>query len=380
MKILAVPDSFKGSLTSMKICEIIEHVLNQLDSSSQVVKIPMADGGEGTVDALVLNTGGTFVECRVHGPLMEPVMARYGILGDKYTAVIEMASASGLTLIRESQRNPMITTSFGTGELVLDAVGRGCKKIIMGIGGSATNDGGAGMLKALGFAFEDGEGNAIAEGAAGLLDLGNICSERVNPSLAEVEFLIACDVDNPLLGINGASYIYGPQKGATAMMRPLLDQALSNFSRVIEATTGRQVADVPGAGAAGGMGAGLLAFLNTTLKSGFEIISDAIGLDKIMEEGGFDFIVTGEGEINSQTLNGKLPIGVAHLAQKHNIPVIAVVGSVGEGIDAIDQHGITGVFSIVNRPMSLDLAIQNAEALYEKTIRNVFRLLLRVSK
>lgn len=378
MKILAVPDSFKGSLTSARICDIIESVVLSLSNQSTVVKRPLADGGEGTVDALVINTGGLYVTCEVENPNSEKIDATYGILGDNKTAVIEMASASGLMLIKSHQRNPLKASSFGTGELILDAIKKGCNRIIMGIGGSATNDGGMGMLKALGFSFLDINGCEIKDGAIGLIDLVDINVDAVSESIKNTEFIIACDVDNPLLGLNGASHVYGPQKGATDEMIAILEAALENYSDVISNKFDIDIKDIPGAGAAGGMGAGLLAFLNTTLKSGFEIISEKIGLEACIKENEFDLIITGEGEINQQTLNGKLPIGIARMAKKYKIPVIAIVGSIGDNIEELYQHGITSIFSIVNKPMQLEYSIEHAENLYEDTVKRVMKLTFEV--
>lgn len=375
MKVLVVPDSFKGSLTSNQICQIVEYSIKKINNEASVQKIPMADGGEGTVDALVLNTGGEFKNCKVTGPMGNMVNATYGILGDKETAVIEMASASGLTLVPEGERNPLFASTYGTGELIKDALDQGCSKIIMGIGGSATNDGGVGMLKSLGYEFLDKDGQEISTGARGLLEIHDINFDKVDDRLRNTHFLVACDVDNPLYGPKGATFTYGPQKGATEEMLPLLEKGLKNFDKIIIKKLGKHVADMPGSGAAGGIGAGLLGFLNTTLKSGFEIISASIGLDNIICDNNFDLIITGEGQINNQTLHGKLPYGIGQLGKKYKVPVVAIVGSIGEGIEPIYSNGMTSVFSIVNQPMSLKDSINNCETLLSDTVKRIFRLI-----
>jgi len=334
----------------------------------------MADGGEGTVESLVLNTGGTMKNAWVTGPLGQPVEAFYGLLGDGVTAVIEMASASGLPLVPPDQRNPMKATTYGTGELILKVLDEGCTHLIMGIGGSATNDGGAGLMQALGFELLDQDGNQIAWGAKGLLSLHLIKTNQADPRLGNLLVEVACDVDNPLTGLNGAAAVYGPQKGADATMVKIMDQALENFARCIQKDLKLEVSELKGAGAAGGLGAGLSAFLQAELKMGFEIIREIMELDKRIDQG-FDLVITGEGQMNAQTLRGKLPMGIAKLCKEKRIPVIAIVGAIGTGIEHLYEEGLSSVFSIVNGPMDLEEAMENSEALLADTVERVIRML-----
>ncbi len=373
MKILVAPDSFKGSITAVEFCEIAEKVIKRVMPETDVVKLPLADGGEGTVESLVSNTGGRIEKAWVMGPVGERIEAFYGILGDETTGVIEMASASGLPLVPVEKRNPMKTTTFGTGELILKVLDEGCTHLIMGIGGSATNDGGAGLLQALGFELLDRNGKQIAWGAEGLLVLESIKMDKVDPRLQNLVVEVACDVDNPLTGPNGAAAVYGPQKGADPVMVKTMDSALGNFAACIQKDLQLDVAGLKGAGAAGGLGAGLSAFLKAELKMGFEIIRETIGLDERIGEG-FDLVITGEGQMNSQTLRGKLPIGIARLCKKKGIPVVAIVGSIGNGIEHLYEEGLTSVFSIVNGPMALEDAMQNSDALLSDTVERLMRL------
>lgn len=374
MKILLAPDSFKGSLTAVEFCRIAELAIQRVNPEAEVVALPMADGGEGTVESLVLNTGGRMKKAWVTGPLGELVEAFYGVLGDGVTAVIEMASASGLPLVPPDQRNPMKATTYGTGELILKVLDEGCTHLIMGIGGSATNDGGAGLMQALGFELLDREDNQIAWGANGLLALHSIHTKLADPRLENLLVEVACDVDNPLTGLNGAAAVYGPQKGADPTMVKIMDQALENFATCIQRDLKLEVSELKGAGAAGGLGAGLSAFLQAELKMGFEIIRDTIELDKRIDQG-FDLVITGEGQMNAQTLRGKLPMGIAKLCKEKGIPVIAIVGAIGTGIEHLYEEGLSSVFSIVNGPMDLDEAMENSEALLADTVERVIRML-----
>lgn len=373
MNILIAPDSFKGSITSVEYCDIAESKIKERIPDSNIIKCPLADGGEGTVESLIYNTKGTIFNLWVTGPLGTPVEAFYGILGDGRTAVIEMASASGLPLVPEESKNPMITTTFGTGELVKDALDKGCNRIVLGIGGSATNDGGAGMMQALGYQLLDNDKKTISRGGEGLLKLKFIDTSTRDKRLDEVEFLVACDVNNPLCGPDGASYVYGPQKGATKDQISILDKALSHYADIIQKEFKKEVKNIPGAGAAGGLGAGLIAFFDATLKPGFHIIANMIGLESIISNGDLDLIITGEGEINYQTVNGKLPYGVAKVAKKYNVPVIAIVGTIGEGADKVYNYGIHSIYSIVKGPCSLDYALDHAKELLADTIDRVMR-------
>lgn len=373
MKILIAPDSFKGSVTAVEFCEIAEETIKRLSPESEVVKLPLADGGEGTVESLVSCTGGRIEKAIVKGPLGDPVEAFYGVLGDGNTAVIEMASASGLPLVPADKRNPMKTTTYGTGQLIQHILEEGCTHLIMGIGGSATNDGGAGMLQALGFELLDSEGREVPWGAEGLLALQSIRSGNADPRLKNLKVEVACDVDNPLVGPSGAAAVYGPQKGADPAMVKIMDQALRNFAACIQRDLGKEVSELKGAGAAGGLGAGLHAFLNAELKMGFEIIREAVNLDERLSVG-FDLVITGEGQMNDQTVRGKLPASLAKLAKEFGIPVVALVGSMGEGAELVYDSGIDAVFSILTKPMTLEEAMASSKEELSKTLENVMRL------
>lgn len=350
MKIAIAPDSFKGTLTALEAATCIERGLKNAMTDCETVKIPMADGGEGTVRAMVDASGGEIIPSDVRDPLGRKIKADFGMVGDGVTAVIEMASASGLPLLSQEERNPLKTTTFGTGELILNAVERGAKTIIVGIGGSATVDGGSGMARALGVRFMD-EGGKELEGTGGALEhLKTIDVSGINPRIKDVEFLVACDVDNPLLGERGAARVYGPQKGATPEMVEILEGNLTNFSQIVKKDLGKAVADEPGAGAAGGLGAGLMAFLNAKLRSGVDIIIDIIKLRERIK--GSDLVITGEGQLDYQTAFGKTPAGVARTASELGIPVIAIGGQIGEDISNIHSCGIKAYFSTMTRSIS----------------------------
>ena len=358
MKIVVAPDSFKGSLSALQAAEAIEQGMRKVFPDAMIKKTPMADGGEGTVQSLVDATGGQLLVERVADPLGNEIEAEYGILGDRTTAVIEMAAASGLTLVPFDRRNPLVTTTYGTGQLIKAALNRGCRKLIIGIGGSATNDGGAGMAEALGAKLLTSDGKQISPGGVGLGALNAINLAYLDSRLAATATVVACDVDNPLTGTNGAAYVYGPQKGATPEMIETLDANLAHFASVVQRDMGKVVGEIPGAGAAGGLGAGLIAFMNAELKSGVEIVIDAVQLEKQLE--GASFVVTGEGEINFQTIFGKTPVGVAKLAKKYGIPVIAVSGSIADGAEGVHGAGIDAIIDIVPAPMPLESAVENA--------------------
>jgi glycerate kinase len=375
MNILIAPDAFKGSLTSKEYCDICEKAIKSIIPNARTIKYPMADGGEGTVEALVLNTKGKIKYTVVQDPLGNPVEAKYGILGDGTTGIIEMASASGLTLVPIERRNPFYTSTYGTGQLVLKLLDEGCTHIIMGIGGSATNDGGAGMMEALGFKLLNSNGEIIERGAKGLLDLHTIDISGRDKRLDNVKFTVACDVTNFLCGPNGASYVYGPQKGAKESDLPVLDKALENFAKVVKKELGVEILNIEGAGAAGGLGGGLLAFLNAELRRGFDIVSEVIGIEKVFQEEKIDLVITGEGQINYQTVNNKLPVGMAKLAKKYKVPVLAIVGSIGKGYEKVYDYGIDSIFSIIDKPEKIDYAIKNADKLLYITARNIFSLI-----
>ena len=375
LKILIAPDSFKGSLSSQQYCDICERAIKSVTRDIIIFKYPMADGGEGTVESLVLNTNGKIKYTNVKAPLGNNIKAKYGILGDGKTGVIEMSSASGLTLVSQENRNPFNTSTYGTGQLVLKLLDEGCTHIIMGIGGSATNDGGAGMMEALGFKLMDKNGDIIKKGAKGLRDLNSIDVTKKDNRLDEVKFTVACDVTNPLCGYNGASYVYGPQKGAKEEDLPILDSILKNFAQVVKKELGVEILNVEGSGAAGGLGGGLLAFLNAELKRGFDIVSEIVGIEEVFKTKEIDLVITGEGKIDYQTLNNKLPIGIGKLSKKYQVPVIAIVGTIGERYEKIYDFGINSIFSIIDKPEKLDYAMKNADKLLYSTVRNIFMLL-----
>jgi glycerate kinase len=374
MKIVLAPDSFKGSLSALEVCQAMERGIRRVEGEAEIISVPMADGGEGTVRSLVDATGGKIISKMVTGPLGEQVEAFFGMTGDGEMAVIEMAAASGLPLVPEKKRDPSITTTYGTGELILAALDEGCKKIIIGIGGSATNDGGAGMAQALGYRFLDEQGKDLPFGGAALKHLAEIDSLGKDPRLSDLTVIAACDVTNPLIGPDGASAVYGPQKGATPEMVKELDEALSIFAQVIKKELGMEVADLPGSGAAGGLGAGLVTFLQARLEPGVKIISEAVALRDKMD--GADLVITGEGRIDGQTVKGKTPIGVARVAKTREIPVLAVAGSIGSGAELVYEQGIDGMSAIVDQPMVLEEAIASAGKLVSLATERIFRTFL----
>lgn len=336
-------------------------------------QLPVADGGEGTVDALVHATAGQFRLHHVTGPMGDLVQARYGVLGDGRTAVIEMAAAAGLDLVPRAVRDPRIATTFGLGQLILHALDSGCRRFILGLGGSATNDGGAGMAQALGVRLLDQNEQELPTGGAALQALARIDTSALDPRLGECVFEIACDVDNPLTGEHGASAVFGPQKGATPDMVALLDTALIRFGEALEALGSTGIMTAPGAGAAGGLGAGASVFLGAKLRPGVDIVLDALALDTALV--GADLVITGEGRLDGQTARGKTPVGVARLARQHGVPVIALAGALGAGYEAVYDHGISAVFSVVNRPCLLEEALADARPNIRGTARNIAALL-----
>ena len=368
-KVVIAPDSFKESLSALEVAEAIERGFRQIVPQVQYVKLPMADGGEGTVDSMVAATGGEIVTVAVTGPLGQPVQAFYGLLGEGETAVIEMAAASGLHLAPKAQRDPRMTTSYGTGELILAALERGVKTIILGIGGSATNDGGAGMMQALGARLLDENRQALPPGGAALAQLAYIDLSGVDSRLQQVSITAACDVDNPLCGANGASAVFGPQKGATPEMVTQLDAALRHYGTLLEQATGREVINAPGAGAAGGMGAALLGMLNARLRPGIEIVIETLQLEEALRDA--DLVITGEGRLDSQSIHGKTPIGVARVAKRFGLPVIGIAGSLSKDYQVVHQHGIDAAFSVLDRVVSLEEALAEAADNLEVTARNV---------
>lgn len=372
MKVVVAPQAFKGSLDAPEVADAIARGVRQVFPRAEVLTLPVADGGEGTVRALVQSSKGRTVTTRVLGPLEKPVNATWGLLGDGETAVIEMAAASGLPLLRRDERNPMRTTSFGSGELIRHALDHGVRRLIIGIGGSATNDGGAGMASALGVRFLDANGQSLPHGGGALRHLAHIDPSEIDPRLPNVEVRVACDVNNPLTGPTGASQVYGPQKGADAHMVGLLDEALQRYADVLERDLGKSIGDVAGAGAAGGLGAGLLAFLDATLCSGVDIVFDAIHLDDGLA--GATLVITGEGRMDSQDIYGKAPIAVAKRARNLGVPTIAIVGTTGRDYRVVFDHGIDAVIGTVNRPMTLDRAISESTRLITEAAMRACRL------
>ena len=373
MKIVIAPDSFKESLSSMEVASAIEAGFKAIYPAAEYVKLPIADGGEGTVAALVEATSGELVDVSVTGPLGTPVESFYGRSGDGLTAVIEMAAASGLDLVPPAQRNPLKTTSFGTGELILHALDSGVRNFIIGIGGSATNDGGIGMLQALGAQLQDASNEQIGYGGGSIGQLSKIDISSLDSRLKDCRIQVACDVDNPLTGERGASAIFGPQKGATPEMVAELDSNLAHFAELIRRDLGKDIEQSAGAGAAGGMGAALLAFLDADLRPGVEIVVEAIKLADAVQ--GASLVITGEGRMDKQTVFGKAPIGVARVAAAQQVPVIGLAGSLGEGVEAVYDHGIMAVFSVVLGPCSLEQALKEASTNVEMTARNVAAVL-----
>jgi glycerate kinase len=363
MHIVIAPNSFKESLTAPRAADAIARGLKRVFPRANYRKVPLADGGEGTVDAMVAATNGRKHAREVTGPLGRPVRAHYGVLGDGITAVVEMAAASGLPLVPPAERNPMRTTSFGTGELIRAAVERGVRRLIVGIGGSATNDGGAGLAQALGVRFLDARGREITAPLSGG-ELGRITRIDFGGALfnnVEVEVLVACDVTNPLLGPRGASSVYGPQKGASAADVQRLEANLGHFGALLERSCGRRFIGRPGAGAAGGMGAGLMAFCNGRLQRGVDIVIAATALDRTIRTA--DLVVTGEGRVDAQTMMGKTPAGVARLARRWGVPVVVVAGSLGPNARRGFRHGLAAMEAAVSEPLALEEALSRAPAL-----------------
>jgi len=372
MRIVVAPDSYKGSVSAMGVADAMERGIHKVFVDAVISKIPIADGGEGTVESMVGATGGTPRCTQVTGPLGERVAAQWGTLGDGKTAIIEMAAASGLPLVAKDKLNVRIATSRGTGELILAALDAGLRKIIIGIGGSATNDGGAGMARALGIRFLGADGHELPEGGAALAQLARIDTAGLDPRIAETELIVACDVDNPLCGTRGASAVFGPQKGATAAIVEELDSALAHFAKIAREATGRDVANFPGAGAAGGLGAGLMFFTPAKLRPGVEIVLEAVGFAEAVSTA--DFVVTGEGRTDFQTAFGKAPVGVAKVAKSRGIPVFCLSGGLGEGANDVLEQGIDAVMSICDRPLSLEECMRDGSGLIEAGAERLCRI------
>ncbi|SFC22967.1 glycerate kinase [Clostridium uliginosum] len=373
MKFVLAPDSFKESMSSKEACDAMERGIKKVIPNAECIKVPMADGGEGTAYALVESTSGKIYDVEVTGPLGNKVKAYFGILGNRTTGVIEMATASGIQLIKREERNPLITTTYGTGELIKAALDKGVKHIIIGIGGSATNDGGAGMIQALGGKLLDKNGKEVKFGGGALAEIENIDLSNLDSRLKDVAIEVACDVTNPLIGETGASAIFGPQKGATKDMVKTLDSNLVHYANVIKKCLGKDIANVEGAGAAGGLGGALLAFLNGELKRGIEIVIKHTNLLEKVKDA--DYIFTGEGSIDAQTIFGKTPIGVAKVAKKANVKVLAFAGKVGEGVENLYPEGIHAIFGILTGVTSLDEALELGKDNLERCVENVVRII-----
>ena len=375
MKIILAPDSFKGNLTSLEVAIAFEKGIKRVLPRANCIKIPMADGGEGTVQSLIDGIGGEIIRKRVIGPIGQKVFARYGLLSNG-TAVIEMAEASGLPLVTTRQKNPAKTTTFGTGELIIDAINKGAKKIIIGIGGSATNDGGVGMAQALGVRFLDSKDKEIKQhGSGGMLKkIVKIDTRETNKVLKNINIIVACDVDNPLCGRLGASYIFGPQKGATPAMVRVLDDNLKHLAKIIKQSLKKDISKLKGAGAAGGLGAGLVAFAKAKMKSGVDIVIDATNLERHMKN--TNLVITGEGRVDSQTAYGKTPSGVAKSARKHGIPTLVIGGGITDDAKDIFSHGIDALESACARDMSLEDAIKHSREHLANAAERAIRLVL----
>ena len=374
MKIVVAVDSFKGSLTSLEAGEAIKEGILKAGAHEVIVK-PLADGGEGTTEAFVTGYGGERIRIPVQGPLGKEVHAAYGYLKEEKMAIMEMASSSGITLIREEEKDPMKTSTFGFGEMIIDALEKGCRRFLLGIGGSATNDGGIGMLTALGFAFLDQDGERVSPDGEGLLRIRSVSTEDAHPLLSKASFQVACDVNNPLLGPNGATSIYGPQKGVTEHTKPLLEEGMRNYADVTAEVIGKDYRNHPGAGAAGGLGFALLGYLQAELKEGISLVLEAIGLEEDLQDA--DLVFTGEGRIDAQSAMGKAPGGVADLAGKYGVKVIALGGSVSRDVDTLNSMGIHACFSILNEIVSLEEAMDEKVARKNliQTAQQIMRLL-----
>lgn len=377
MKVLIATDSFKGSLSSLECSKAIAKGIQSVTNGVEIITVPIADGGEGTVEAFVSATHGRFVETDVLGPLGKRIPARYGILGNGDTAVIEVAAACGLPLVPESKRNPLHATTYGVGQLICAAIDQGCREFVIGLGGSATNDAGVGMLQALGFSFLDENNDEVGYGGEELYKIQKINIHQAHPTLKSCTFKVACDVTNPLYGENGAAYIFGPQKGATPEMAKVLDAGLEHFAQIVSKELNKDIHRIAGAGAAGGLGAAFAGFLGGQLCSGVQLLFDTVRMEEKMKD--VSFVITGEGKLDGQTAMGKVPLGIAKLAAKYKIPVIALAGGVTSQASTLNNLGITSFFSITNSPtMTLEEAMDPVTTFenLRMTTEQIFRLLL----
>ena len=378
MKVVIAPQSFKGSISALDAAKAMEEGVLRIVSDAETVLVPVADGGDGTLETLVEATGGDIRSVTVTGPIGKAVTAEWGALGDGQTAVIEMARTSGLALLSLTEREPLRATTYGLGEVIREAFDAGFRSFIVGIGGSATNDGGAGMAQALGVRLLDETGENLPLGGAALADLRRIDISGLDKRAIGARFSVACDVSNPLTGPEGASAVYGPQKGATPDLVDQLDAALKNFARVVERDIGTSIDTVPGSGAAGGLGGGMMAFLEGSLRAGIDIVLDHVGLDEKLE--GADLVITGEGQLDFQTVYNKAPVGVAWRAKQRNIPVIAICGSLGKGFEDVHAEGIDAVASIICAPMTLDEASARGGELIANAVAEAMRFMKAGSK
>lgn len=372
MKFVFAPDSFKGSLSAMEIVTLLKEAARRHFPGAECTCVPVADGGEGTVDALLLACGGTRETCRVTGPLGQPAEAAIGLLRDGETAVMEMAAASGLPLIASTARDPMKATSYGTGEMLLDACARGVKKVLIGIGGSATNDGGMGMLSALGARFYDADGALLRGSGEDMCAVERVDLSGISPTVRALDIQVICDVNNPLLGEHGATAVYGPQKGVTPALAPILEAGMARYAKKMAAAAGRDFANFPGSGAAGGMGAALGCVLGAKMRPGIEAVLDTVRFDEMLR--GCDLVITGEGRIDRQSVDfGKVPTGVALRCAKQNVPVIAMVGGMGDGAEKYFDMAAASIFPIADGPMSLERAMREAKPLFAGAADRLFR-------
>ena len=378
MKVVVAIDSLKGSLSSLEAGSAISEGIHRALKDAEVIVRPLADGGEGTVEALALGMNGRIEKIKVTGPLGDPVEAAYGIIDETHTAIIEMSAAAGITLISEQERNPLDTTTYGVGEMIKDAIRKGCRHFIVGIGGSATNDGGIGMLQALGFGFLDVNGNQVGFGAKGLKDIEKITDEAVLPELKECYFKVACDVSNTLCGDQGCSAIFGPQKGATPSMIMQMDKWLADYAGLTQKKYPKANMNQAGTGAAGGLGFAFLSYMNASLESGIKIILDETKLESYVREA--DMVITGEGRLDGQTVMGKAPIGVANIAKKYGKTVIAFSGCVTEDAVVCNEHGIDAFFPILRTVTTLNDAMdsENARKNMVSAVEQVFRMINRL--
>lgn len=372
MNVLIAVDSYKGNLTSLDVAQIVVEGIRRVYPDAEIQKFAMADGGEGTAQTLTSFLHGEMVSTPVMGPNGAVVNAKYGILQGS-TAIMEMAEASGITLVPALERNPMKATTYGTGQMIRDALNRDCRKVIIGIGGSATNDGGVGMAAALGAVFLDEDGRKIGLGGADLSKIADIDLRGLDPRLKDTQFIVACDVNNPLCGVSGASAVFGPQKGATPEMVNLLDKGLKNYAEIIQRRTGYKVTEIPGSGAAGGLGAGLIAFCGADLRSGIDIVMDILDIENAIRKA--DVVITGEGRVDAQTAHGKVPAGIAMRAKKYGKPVFAVAGYADQDAKATYECGIDAVVSSITAPMTNEEAIQNSVPMIRDAAERLFRIL-----